>query len=120
MTIYQRMQAVFEAARVKGYLQTRETTTADARLPDTYCDYVVMSDGSALDADDGELVHRSDVYVDLHGKRDTSETLELLLQALEAAGFAYTPVRHLDGMRGSKYKYHKRIVATHFAYGKEE
>ena len=121
MTIYQRMQAVFDAAGIAGYLQTRETSTGDVQLPDTYCAYVVTSDGPALSADDRELVHRSDVRVDLHGKRDTSEALELLLLALDAAGFEYGAVRHLDGsVHGSKYKYHKRIAATHFAYETEE
>ena len=119
MTIYQRMQSVFDAADVKGYLQTRETSEGDTSLPDTYCDYVIIQDGSALDADDCELVHRSDVRVDLHGKRDTSAALARLLDALEAAGFEYSAVRHLDGMHGSKYKYHKRIAATHFAYETE-
>lgn len=121
MTIYQRMQAVFEAVGVKGYLQTRETSEDDTQMPDTYCTYVVVSDGSALAADDQSIVNRFDVRIDLHGKRDTSQTLSELLIALDAAGFSYVPVRHLDGqVKGSKYKYHQRITATHFSYFEEE
>lgn len=116
MTIYQRMQAVFEAAGIQGYLLTHEALQSDAKLPDVYANYTVMTDGTSMSCDDMELVHRADVYVDLHGKRDTAQPLQQLLDALDKAGFNYQPVRHLDGLRGSKYKYHKRIVATHFDY----
>ena len=111
MTIYQRMMAVFETAGIAGFLDRYERME-ETLLPDTYCAYTVMTDGAALSADDVELIHRSEVYIDLHGKADVSVALEDLLCALDDAGFKYLPVRHLDGLTNSRYIYHKRIIAS--------
>lgn len=111
MTIYQRMLAVFQAAGIEGFLNRYERME-ETSLPDKYCAYTVMQDGPALSADDGEAMHASQVYIDLHGKTDVSVELDSLLDALDAAGFCWLPVRHLDGLSASRFIYHKRIIAT--------
>ena len=117
MTIYQRMMTVFDAAGITGFLNRYERMEETA-LPDKYAAYTVVTDGPAICADDCEVMHMSQVYIDLHGRTDLSVQLEDLLDALDDAGFACQPVRHLDGLSSSRYIYHKRIISTW--YGEKE
>lgn len=120
MTIYQKMKALFAKAEIEGRYQTFESNETESSLPDVYCDYRIVSDGSALMADDLEIAHRYDLYIDIHGKRDVSAALDRLLSTLKADNFDVSAARHLDGMNGSKYKYHRRIIATYYDFEMEE
>lgn len=116
MTIYQRMAAVFTAAKVPGFLQEWRATGEYPTIPEKYCTYLVEQDGEAMAADDEELVHESRVWIDVYGMTDVSAELGAVIGALREGGFLVSPTRDLDNVRLSRFQYHRRLRAIYYDY----
>lgn len=112
MTIYQRMQAVFTAAGIPGFLQGWRATPAYPQIPDKFAAYIVNSEGPALCADDAPLISRTELSLHVYGKTDVTVETAALRDALLARGFAVSGVRDLDDVREGDYIYHRRMAVT--------
>ena len=116
MTIYQRMAAVFERAGVPGFLQEWRATPAYPQIPERYATYQVVRSGSALEADDAQIVSVNEVTIDLYGETDVSNALMAVMAELEADGFCVSDVRDMDNSGATRYIYHRRWRAQYYSY----
>ena len=116
MTIYQRMSSVFEHADLPGFLQEWRATNEYPVIPDMFATYQVTQSGSAMTADDIEIIHRYEVWIDLYGETDVSGALATVMTELEAQGFTINDVRDLDNTKATRYIYHRRWRVEYFDY----
>lgn len=114
LTIYQRMDALFKAANVPGYLQQWRRTEEHPTLPDKYCTYLVAPDRPALCADNDEIIHVYNVLVHIYGKTDPTPEAAALVKAAKAAGFCVPSARDVPDVRAGEYQYHRRVDLAYY------
>lgn len=117
MTIYQRMEAAFELARVPLFLQEWRKTDEYPTIPELYAVYNVNRERTAQSADDAEIFRRYDISVWLYGKSDVSEAAEDIRMAMEAYGVEASHSRDGYARRDSGHLDIKTIDAVYVDFG---
>lgn len=116
MTIYQRVDAAFQAAGVPGFLQEWERTDAYPEIPAKFGVYIIARTAPALCADDCEAIRGYDVTVHLYGTGDLSAEAEALCEAAEALDFLIAGQRDLADVSAGDYRYHRRLDLVYYDY----
>lgn len=114
MTIHQRMTGIFTQAQVPGFLQEWKATEQYPKPPDIFATYSAPIERDALNADDCELIHRTDVYVHLYGKTDVTEAFDSIFLAAKQAGFYVTSSRDALDLGQGEYQYHRRLDLSYY------
>lgn len=117
MTIYQRMEAIFQVADVPGFLQEWRKTDEWPELPEIYAAYNLTVERPAQCADDREIFRRYDVAIWVYGTEDVSAAVEAICDALTMDGFALP--RESDGYArvNGDHIYVKKIETVFVDFG---
>lgn len=113
MTIYQRMDAVFQAAGVPGFLLRWQPTEQYPQLPQAYVVYRIASERCLQSWDDEPGIIEYQIEAHLYSVGDPSAISESIQFALVERGFYLPRVRELapEQSQGS-LQYHIRIDTT--------
>ncbi len=116
MTIYQRTDAVFEAAGVPGFFQMFRRTDRYPEMPDTFAVYNISRTRSPLCADDIEIARMYTVHIDVYGKGDVSGAVEAIRAALLAANYDMPETSDRPDLYGLALQYHTAISTSYVDY----
>lgn len=117
MTIYQRMQKIFEAAGVPGFLQGWQATAEYPQIPDIFAAYIVNAEAAMLCADDVPIIGSTSLALHVYGKTDVSGAVAKIKEALTADDFMISNQRDLDDVRNGEYIYHRKMDLTYIEFG---
>ena len=117
MTIYQRMQKIFEAAGVPGFLQGWQATAEYPQIPDIFAAYIVNAEAPMLCADDVPIIGSTSLALHVYGKTDVSDAVAKIKEALTADDFMISNQRDLDDVRNGEYIYHRKMDLTFIEFG---
>ena len=117
MTIYQRMQQIFAAADVPGFLQGWQVTEEYPVIPDIFAAYIVNAETPMLCADDVTLIGSTSLSLHVYGKTDVSDAVAKIKAALLADDFMISNQRDLDDVRNGEYIYHRKMDLTFIEFG---
>lgn len=117
MTIYQRMQQVFEDAGVPGFLQGWQATAEYPQIPDIFAAYIVNAEAPMLCADDAPIIGSTSLALHIYGKTDVSNAVARIKTALLDEDFMISNQRDLDDVRNGEYIYHRKMDLTFIEFG---
>ena len=117
MTIYQRMQGIFEAAEVPLFHMAWRATEEYPSIPETYAVYEVR-EGVALWADNAPQWPRYEIAVVLYSPTDPTELVAEILEGMGGAPdyderWSLRPVEEdYTQIPGGRHQYRRLIQAT--------
>lgn len=114
MSIYQRMTEVFHQAGLPGFLNYWRKSSEYPEIPSQFCVYTVTQEGAALAADDCELIHETQVTLDMYGRSDLSAAHGRLKEVLMQNGFDLLGQSDAADVYSGEWRYHKRMKLTRF------
>ena len=117
MTIYQRMDAIFETAGFPGFLLRWQATDASPEIPPLYAIYRVAREYEGLAADDGPICEAYSVEIHLYAVGDPTAAKLALEDALFDEDFYVSRASELEPAQAQGgIQYHVRIDATYYDY----
>lgn len=114
MSIYQRMTEIAMAAEIPIFLNYWRKSSEYPEIPNQFCVYTVTQEVSALAADDCELIHETQITLDMYGKSDLSAAHERLKEALTQDGFDLLGQSDAADVYSGEWRYHKRLKLTKY------
>lgn len=112
MTIYQRMESVFQAAGIPGYHLAWRATEDERAIPATYAIYAV-SEGEVYYGDDEPQFQRYQVSIWLFTPSDPSPLVAALKAQMADERWTHRPVEEgYEPIPGGRHEYRKMLSVT--------